>query len=327
MRLNLLNRKKDMKADNTLTVLLPAYNAGPYLREAIDSILAQTWTDYEFLIINDGSRDGSKEIIESYNDFRIKAIHQENKGLITTLNEGILAAKGNIIARMDADDVCLPDRLQQQMDFILRNQNYVMVGSEAKLIDRDGNYLAPLIPVGHTHEEIISKIDKKNPFIHSCVMFTKDAVIKAGLYPDNALDFEDYLLWKKMLSVGKICNLRRVLLKVRLNPESITIDKRWRSRDFLAIKKRSIVNGFVSDEDAATLKTLMSIQPSKQYKQASYYAMVAKKYLWGNPNSGLARQNLQKAIKYYPKNITSYFLYLFSFLPAPARKTLYRLLK
>ena len=190
----------EQKSKNTLTVLLPTYNAGAYLREAIDSILAQTYTDFEFLIINDGSKDNSEEIIRSYNDQRIKAIHQQNKGLITTLNEGIAMAKGNIIARMDADDVCLPDRLQVQMDFLEKNEDYVLVGSEADVMDKDGNYLMPLIPVGHTYEEIQAKINDKVPFIHPCVTFRKEAVIQAGLYPKNALDFEDHLLWKKLLS-------------------------------------------------------------------------------------------------------------------------------
>lgn len=316
-----------MSLQHNLTVLLPAYNAGLYLREAIDSILQQTYTDFELLIINDGSKDDTRAIIETYTDPRIKIIHQENKGLITTLNEGIMMAKGAIIARMDADDVCLPHRLQLQMDFLNKNPDYVMVGSEAEIMDKDGNYLMPLIPIGHTYEEIVAKVNEKVPFIHPCVTFRKEAVIEAGLYPKNALDFEDHLLWKKLLSVGKVCNLRDVLLKVRFNPESVTIDERWRGKDFIDIRRRSVMNGFVSDDDAVVLKNLMASQNLKAYRQASYYAMVAKKYLWNNPNSALARQNLKQAISIYPGNMTSYCLYLFSYLPAGLRKTVYQLLK
>jgi glycosyltransferase involved in cell wall biosynthesis len=313
--------------NNHLTVLLPAYNAGPYLKEAIDSILAQTYHEFEFLIINDGSKDDTKAIIDSYKDRRIKVIHQDNKGLITTLNEGIEMATGNIIARMDADDVCLPDRLQLQMDFLKENPDYVMVGSEAEIMDKDGNYLMPLEPVGYTHEEIVAAINKKVPFIHPCVTFRKDAVIQAGLYPKNALDFEDHLLWKKLLEVGKVCNLPKVLLKVRFNPESVTIDERWRGKDFIDIRTRSIINGVVSDEDAIRLKELMKSQNFKEYRQASYYSMIAKKYLWNNPNSSQARQNLKQAIHYYPGNKMLYVLFLFSYLPATIRKSLYRMLK
>ena len=262
-----------------------------------------------------------------YTDSRIRIIHQENKGLITTLNEGILEAKGAIIARMDADDVCMPNRLQLQMDFLNKNPDYVMVGSEAEIMDKDGNYLMPLVPVAHTHEEVVERINDKVPFIHPCVTFRKQAVVEAGLYPKNALDFEDHLLWKHLLAVGKVCNLREILLKVRFNPESVTIDERWRGNDFVNIRRRSVVNGFVSEEDAIKLKKLMAGQNLKAYRQASYYAMVAKKYLWNNPNSTLARENLKRAISYYPGNLTSYCLYLFSFLPAGIRKSLYQLLK
>lgn len=313
--------------DNSLTVLLPAYNAGLYIKEAVDSILQQTYTDFELLIINDGSKDNTRAILDTYTDARIKIIHQENKGLITTLNEGILNARGDIIARMDADDICMPDRLRLQMDFLNKHPDYVMVGSEAEIMDKDGNYLMPLVPIGHTHKEIAESINDKVPFIHPCVTFRKQAVIKAGLYPKNALDFEDHLLWKHLLSVGKVCNLHEVLLKVRFNPESVTIDERWRGKDFVNIRKRSIANGFVSEEDSVTLKKLMADQNLKTFKQASYYALIAKKYLWNNPNGSLARKNLKQAIQYYPGNLSSYCLYLFSFLPAGLRKSVYQLLK
>jgi len=313
--------------DKLITVLLPTYNAGKYLREAIDSVLAQTYTNFELLIINDGSTDNTDEILKSYTDPRIRVVSQQNKGLITTLNEGIIAAKGDIIARMDADDVCMPDRLQQQIDFLNDHDDYVMVGSESEIMDKDGKYLMPLIPVGHTHEEILAKIDVKVPFIHPCVMFRKEAVIAAGSYPKNALDFEDHMLWKKLLSVGKVCNLPEKLMKVRFNPESVTIDERWRGQDFIEIRRRSIVNGFVTDTDAAKLKELIASQNLGAYKQASYYAMIGKKYLWNIPDSRLARQNLREAIRHYPGNMMNYVLYIFSFFPAAIRKSMYKLLK
>lgn len=313
--------------ENSLTVLLPTYNAGPYIKEAIDSILAQTYTDFELLIIDDGSTDNTADILKSYTDSRIKIVTQQNKGLITTLNEGIIASRGNIIARMDADDICLPQRLALQMDFLTKNKDYVLVGAEADIMDKDGNYLMPLIPIAHTYEEIQARIDEKVPFIHPCVTFRKEAIIAAGLYPKNALDFEDHLLWKKLLAVGKVCNLHEKVLKVRFNPESVTIDERWRGKTFIDIRRRSIQNGFVSDDDATVLKKMMAEQNFKEYRQASYYSMIAKKHLWNNPNSSLARKNLAESIRLYPKNMASYLLYAFSFLPGSLRKSIYKLLK
>jgi glycosyltransferase involved in cell wall biosynthesis len=316
-----------LQNNDLITVLMPAYNAGPYIHEAVDSILQQTFTNFEFLIVNDGSKDNTLDVLKKYNDPRIKIIDQKNKGLIATLNEAIDIAQGNIIARMDADDVCLPQRLELQYKFLKEHPEYVMVGSEADVTDKDGNFLMRLKPVGHTNEEINERINNKCPFIHPCVTFRKDAVIKAGKYPRNALTFEDHLLWKQLLEIGKVHNLHEVLLQVRFNPESVTIDEKWRGKDFLDIRKRSVRNGFIADDDAVLLRKLISSQNLGEYKQASYYAMVGKKYLWDNPNSSLARKNFKEAIRHYPKHAVTYLLYLFSFVPAPFRKFLYQIIK
>lgn len=311
----------------SVTVLMPAYNAGPYIAEAIDSVLQQTFTDFEFIIINDGSTDNTAEILKQYNDPRIVIISQQNRGLIDTLNDGIKMSKGEYIARMDADDMCLPERLEVQYNFLTSHPDYDMVGCESDVVDKDGNFLTHLVPVGHSHEEIAEQIDRKCPFIHPCVMLKKDMAIKAGLYPKNALTFEDHLLWKKMLSIGKVCNLKQVLFKVRFNPESVTIDEKWRGPEFIEIRRRSVHNGYVSEEDAVALKKLIANQNFSSYKQASYYAMVGKKYLWNKPDGRKARHHFGQAIKHYPKNVASYLLYLFSFVPGGLRVRLYKSLK
>lgn len=316
-----------MRSHIPVTVIMPAYNSGPYIKEAIDSVLNQTFTDFEFIIINDGSKDETLDIIRLYTDPRIRLIDQQNKGLIDTLNESILLAQSDIIARMDADDICLPDRLQLEYDFLEAHPEYVMVGSEADVVDKEGNFLMKLVPVGHTHEEIAARINKKCPFIHPCVMFRKQAVIDAGLYPKNALTFEDHLLWKKLLGLGRVCNLDKVLLKVRFNPESVTIDEKWRGEAFIKIRREAVERGYVSEQDAIALKQLLANQNFATYKQASYHAMVGKKYLWNNANGKLARKHFAAAIRHYPKNAESYILYIFSFLPAAWRVGLYKSFK
>ena len=310
-----------------LTVLLPAYNAGPYLHEAIESILAQTYYDFEFLIINDGSTDNTENIIRSYKDSRIKLISRANRGLINTLNEGIDAASGDLIARMDADDICFPERLEKQLHFFKEHPGHVLVGSEANIVDKDGNFLLKLEPVGYTDEEIRERVEIRCPFNHPSVMFRKAAVIEAGYYPKSALTFEDHLLWKKMLRTGKVANMREVLVNYRFNPESVTIDEKWRGKRFLEIRKKSIHNGYVTDDDGEELKEIIKSQDFSSYRQASYYSMIAKKYLWNNPNSKQARQNLKQAMHYHPGNKMLYVLFLFSYLPASIRKSLYRMLK
>ncbi|OSZ79576.1 hypothetical protein CAP35_15395 [Chitinophagaceae bacterium IBVUCB1] len=316
-----------MMQAHKISIIMPAYNAEAYIKEAIDSVLQQSFTDFEFIIINDGSKDGTLEVIKQYTDYRIKLIDQPNKGLIDTLNDAIKIAKSDIIARMDADDICFPDRLQIEYDFLMNNPDYVLVGAEADVIDKDGNYLMGLIPIGHTHQEITDRIDLKCPFIHPLVMFRKNAVINAGMYPKNALTFEDHLLWKKLLAQGKVCNLNIPLLKARFNPESVTIDEKWRGELFIQIRKKALQQGFVSDEDAVKLKELISSQNLSSYKNASYYAMVGKKYLWNNPDGAKARWHFAQAIKHYPKHIEPYILYLFSFMPSALRVAIYNALK
>lgn len=310
-----------------LTVLLPAYNAAPYVGQAIESILAQTYTDFEFLIINDGSKDNTLSVIKSFKDERIRLIDRENKGLIDTLNEGIDLAQGEFIARMDADDIAMPHRFEREVNFLEQHPEYVLIGSEADIIDKEGNFLLRLFPVGYDHKEIEARIEEKCPFNHPSVMFRKQAVIDAGYYPKKALTFEDHLLWKKMLAVGKVRNLHEVLVQYRFNPESVTIDEKWRGKEFVEIRKYSIRNGFVTDEDAVRLKQIVAGQSFNEYKQASYYALVGKKYLWNRPDGKLARQHFKEAIRYYPQNRESYILYAFSYLPAFIRVGLYKLLK
>src|SRR5690606_136647 len=118
-----------------------------------------------------------------------------------------------------------------------------------------------------------------------------------------------------------------VLVNYRFNPESVTIDEKWRGKRFIEIRRRSIHNGYVTNEDGKELGDIIKSQNFGAYRKASYYALVAKKYLWTIPDCAMARENLSQAIRYYPKNLISYLLYLFSFLPSPIRVGLYNLLK
>lgn len=310
-----------------LSVIMPAYNAEAYIGQAIESVLQQSFTDFEFIIVNDGSKDNTLNVIKRYNDPRIKLIDQANKGLIDTLNDSINIASADIIARMDADDICKPNRFQVEYDFLTNNPDHVLVGSVVDIIDKDGNYLMPLYPVGYTHDEIVTNIDVKCPFNHPSVMFRKDAVIRAGYYPKNALTFEDHLLWKKLANIGKVHNLKDVLLQYRFNPESVTIDEKWRGDLFIQLRKKALEQGFVAEEDALKLKEIISSQNLSAYKNASYYALVGKKYLWNNPDGTKARSHFAQSIKHYPKNIEPYILYLFSFMPASLRVGIYNTFK
>jgi hypothetical protein len=126
---------------------------------------------------------------------------------------------------------------------------------------------------------------------------------------------------------GKVCNLKEVLVNMRINPESVTIDERWRPKEFHDIRLRSLKQGKVTPEDAARLIAIIKAQDFGAYKQASYYAFVAKKYLWDNPEPALARKHLREAIRHYPRNKEPYLLYLLSYLPRSWVRIIYNTIK
>lgn len=319
---------ENMPDSPAITVLMPAYNAGSYIREAIESVLGQTLTDFEFLIIDDGSKDDTLPIIRSYSDARIRVISRPNRGLIDTLNEGLGAAKADFIARHDADDIMLPHRLQRQYEFLVSHPEYAIVGSDVAYVDKDGRYVSTqLAPDGHTDEEIKENRFYKCPFLHPSVLFRKDAIVAAGGYPLGALQFEDWLLWIRVMEHHKVCNLPETLVQMRINPESVTIDERWRRKEFHELRQNALAQGSISEKEASRLAAVVRTQNFNTYKKASYHASLAKKYLWDNHQPRLARQHLREAIKTYPGSREPYMLYLISFLPAFLIRGLYKATK
>src|SRR5688572_11299683 len=150
-----------------LSVIMPVFNAAPFLREAIDSILKQTFTDFEFFIFNDGSTDNSGEIITSYSDRRIIFIDSEiNKGYVFWLNEGLQKSQGEYIARMDADDIAQPERFAKQLEFLDHNKEYVLCGTCYESLPGMQYTRLPI-----TDEDIKVKLLSVTPFCHPSVVF------------------------------------------------------------------------------------------------------------------------------------------------------------
>ena len=204
-----------------ISVVLSVYNAQKYLAEAIESILNQTYSNFEFIIINDGSTDKSLEIIKNYNDKRIVLISRENRGLIESLNEGISQAKGKYIARMDADDISLPKRFEEQVAFMERNLDIGICGTA-------------VIGFGEAIEESIWKLSSSNNtiktellfsscFAHPTVMIRRELIVKHNLFYNKAfIHSEDFELWTRMSEYTKFANLKMPLLKYRIVKDSVT---------------------------------------------------------------------------------------------------------
>lgn len=194
---------------------MPVYNADLFVREAIESILSQTWSDFEFLIINDGSTDSSRKIISSFNDPRIRLIdNPSNMGLTKSLNKGLKLAKGEYIARQDADDISYPKRLERQVQFLDTNSDVALLGTQALAINEKGrphqtNFLR--IPVGMP--AIRWYLMFQNAFVHSSVMFRRSIVWeKLGGYDESFERAQDYELWSRIARSFKVENLPDILL-------------------------------------------------------------------------------------------------------------------
>jgi glycosyltransferase involved in cell wall biosynthesis len=312
-----------IKTQPDISVLMPAYNAEKYIGKAITSLLKQTFSSYELIIINDGSTDNTENIIHSFNDKRIKLINQDNKGIAAALNAGLEAAQAKYIARFDADDICLPDRLEIQYKFLAANPDYVIVGSDADYVDMYDEYVFSYRSGCYTNDEIQQQQFLNCPFVHSSVLFKKDIVLKEGGYNVHAHTFEDHLLWPKILAHGKGCNLPKALLKVRLNPGSIAIDEKWRSKKFHKIKYDAIYNGNISEDAGNELMKILNEQNTKKIKEGAYYALLSKKYLWNNYHPEKARKNLRKTLAIHPTDIHSYGLYLLSYMPDKVIQKIY----
>jgi len=306
---------------------MPAYNAQDYIADAINSVVQQTFTDFELLIVNNGSTDNTESIINSFSDPRIKVVNQPEKGIAIALNTGLQHAQSDYIARFDADDICYPQRLEEQYNFMISHPEYIICGSACDYMDMHGNYIFTYHPPGYTHEEIQNIKHSSCPFIHSSTMFKKENVLLHGGYPENAHHFEDHILWLKILKQGRACNLSQPLIKVRLNPGSITIDEKWRHRKFIEIKQAALKKGDIDEAEGDRLLEILKQQDTQKIKEGAYYALLAKKFLWNNYQPEKARKNLKKALALNRFEWKTYGLFLISYLPEDVLSKLYQSLK
>lgn len=298
-----------------VTILMPAYNAGKYIAAAIQSALDQTFADFELLIVDDGSFDDTVSVIEGFDDDRIRLIRQEQGGVSAALNKGLQHAEGEYICRFDADDLCFPQRLARQVEFLDANPDYLLVGSDAEYISEDGEHLFNFRCAGHTHEEILDKLYRFCPFIHSAVMYRKAAILQAGGYSLLAHNFEDYLLWVRLVAAGRCHNLEEALIRVRINPASATIDEKWRGRRFNHLKQQVIRRGSITEKESAELLSIIKKQETKKIKEGAYHALCGKKFLQENYRPARARWHVTRAIYAHPLRLDNYAILAVSFLP------------
>lgn len=206
-----------------VSVVMSVYNGEVYLDEAIESVLNQTYKEFEFIIINDGSTDNSLDIINSYNDKRIVLVNNDlNKGLIYSLNKGIEMSKGEYIARMDADDICLPERFEWQVKQFLEQPGAVIIGSDYYLLNGEKNTYIK----NRNDSDYQKAVLLFAPcFCHPTVMIRNIFKEKNIYYNLNFIHAEDYKLWTDLYAIGDFLNVGRPLLKYRHHLQQLSNHK------------------------------------------------------------------------------------------------------
>ncbi|GAB4376947.1 MAG: hypothetical protein Kow00121_25080 [Elainellaceae cyanobacterium] len=285
-----------------ISVILAVYNAEPYIAQAVASILAQTFTDFEFLITDDGSTDRSLSILETYaaQDARIRLTSNSNQGVSKTRNQMLHQARGEFVAVMDADDIALPDRFALQVAFLQQHSDYVCVGGAHDMIDERGRFLTCLRLPEQDAEIQQAALAGHGSICHPCAMIRRDALLAVGGYDETLRSAHDLDLWLKLGEMGKLANLPDTVLQYRILTNSVSgsnaVAQRQEARQACeaAWKRRGIQGQFEATNpwrptaDRASQQHFM-VQygwwafNSRQRQTAFIYAMKA---IWALPWKG-----------------------------------------
>jgi glycosyltransferase involved in cell wall biosynthesis len=202
-----------------VSVIMPVYNTGIYLKEAIDSIINQSFINFELIIIDDSSTDNSLQIIESYRDQRILLVKKDfNSGYTKSLNIGLKLAKGKYIARMDSDDISLPQRLEIQVSHLEKNPNIILCGTAFRLMNSE-----TIINHPNSHDDILIGLLSGTAFGHPTVLIRREVLFNNNIeYNPNYEPAEDYYLWTQLIKFGRVVNLPEVLLEYRVHTNQVS---------------------------------------------------------------------------------------------------------
>ena len=214
-----------------VSVLMSVYNAERYVGEAIESILGQGFRDVEFIIVDDGSTDGTSEILRGFQDDRVILVrNEENIGLTRSLNRGLELARGKYIARLDADDVSLPDRLEKQVQFLDAHPDVGLVGCAAEYIDPRGNTLGVQRPLRENLSELLTR---HNWFNHSTVVFRRECLDEVGPYREAFRYAQDYDLWLRIAEKYEVACMPEPLVRIRFSPDSFSASRKAHQRAYI----------------------------------------------------------------------------------------------
>jgi glycosyltransferase involved in cell wall biosynthesis len=226
-----------------VSVLMGVWNGAPQVREAVESILSQTIPELELIVIDDASTDATPAILESFRDPRLHVTRRTRGGLTSALNAALGLARAPLVARLDADDLALPERFDRQLGFLARNPQVGLLGTAAREVDAAGREVAILRPpTGDA--EIRRALIRSNPFVHSSVVMRRAAVEQAGGYDPAFPVAQDYDLWMRMSRVTRMANLPELLVIRRLLPGRVTAARQTeRRRAEASVRWRAVRSG------------------------------------------------------------------------------------
>jgi glycosyltransferase involved in cell wall biosynthesis len=201
-----------------VSIIMPVYNGGAFLREALESVLGQTFREFELIVVDDGSADGSPEVVASFDDARIVLARESHRGLVGALNRGLELVRGEYIARMDSDDVASPRHLEQLVALLDADPNTVLVASGSSQIGAsDGELLPP------RDGDLRNRFLLRNSFAHGGILMRRSALEQVGTYRGDYAHNEDYDLWRRLAAVGRLSAVAEPSYAVRVHPGRISI--------------------------------------------------------------------------------------------------------
>ena len=304
-----------------VSVIIPVYNSGRFLEESLNSILNQSFNNFEIIIIDNGSIDNSRDIEDKYKrkDKRIYIKKFSRPNVQKALNEGLKIARGKYIARMDADDIFLKDRFKLQVDYLDKHPEIYLIGGSAIVIDENGEKMGSLLK-GDNYKRIQKKLLKSNPLIHPSIMFRNT---KEFFYRDKFVCSEDYDLYLRMLTNGKkLENIPNFLIKYRISRNSFVSTMPHQLFYFNKAKEFYFQREKFGKDDYENLKL-----PLKEQKQQSFDKLNLQIRIFAelqDNRSKEIRKNIKIYFKKYGINIQMILYYILSFFPIKVIKFIQR---
>lgn len=254
-----------------VSVLMTIYNAESYLKEAIDSIISQTFENWELIAVDDGSTDNSPAILSNYKDTRIRVwINSTNIGRTPALRSAFEQSRGEYIAILDADDISHPERFARQVEYLNQHPDVGLVGSWAKRIDKHGSVILDFKP-STEKDQLYNSLAWKNPFVHSSIMYRKKLALQAGGYPKTYIYAQDYALILNIINLSQVAMIGEYLCKLRISNSSMTESKEY--------NKIRLMEGILLYEKAAED---VSLSRTAYTKNKCRLALLNFKLGWGH---------------------------------------------